>query len=380
MNITAKFSISEASDRRFIDASLRLARRHQGQTGTNPSVACVIVANDEAGQRIVGAGITAKGGRPHAEPPALLEAGELAKGATAYVTLEPCAHHGKTPPCAQTLIDAGVGRVVTAIVDPDDRVNGKGHQMLQQAGVVVSVMDGGENAARVMQGYLKARTASRPFVTLKMAMTENGMIGSTQEGNLKISGPISIAQTHLQRARHHAILIGSGTAISDDPGLTCRLPGLQHRSPVRVVLDAKAKISESSNLVKTATTVPTIVVAPMDAPAEWQEMLKRNSVQHLACEMDKDHIALPELMDDLGARGIQSVLVEGGARVAASILADNLVDEILIHLGGEAETPRSPDHAVFAPFNPANIPSGFVLSQTLSFGSDTSLRYTRVAS
>jgi len=374
MNIAAKMILDVAQDQRFLDAALRLARKHQGLTGTNPSVACVVVAQTDFGARIVGSGVTAEGGRPHAEPPALAEAGDLAKGATAYVTLEPCAHHGKTPPCAQTLIDAGVARVVTAVMDPDNRVNGKGHQMLIDAGVEVTQMDGGVAVQRVMQGYLKARTSSRPFVTLKVAMGEDGLMGSTQEGNLKISGKASSLQTHLHRARHDAILVGSGTALFDDPNLDCRLAGLERRSPIRVILDEKSKLTDQANVVKTALETQTLVVSPMTAPQEWREMLARSGVQHQACEMDGTRIALPELMDDLAAKGIQSVMVEGGARIAESFLKDDLVDELVIHVGGNPDEPETSDHAVYAPFNPKAFPAGFELQQRLQFGKDISLR------
>lgn len=374
MNITLKMSYDIKQDQRFLDAALRLARKHQGLTGTNPSVACVIVAQTELGARIVGSGVTAEGGRPHAEPPALLEAGNLAKGATAYVTLEPCAHHGKTPPCAQNLIDSGVARVVTAITDPDNRVNGKGHKMLLDAGIEVTPMDGGDAALRVMQGYLKARTSSRPFITLKMAMNEDGLIGSTQEGNLKISSSTSSRQTHLQRARHDAILVGSGTALSDNPGLDCRLPGLEARSPIRVLLDEESKLNEKTRAINSALQTQTIVVSPMTAPQKWRQMLARNGVQHQACEMDKGRIALPELMDDLAAKGIQSILVEGGAKIADSFLKDDLVDEILIHVGKEADKPETKQDGVYAPFTPNALPKGFEVIQTLRFGKDISLR------
>lgn len=367
-------SYDTKQDQRFLDSALRLARKHQGLTGTNPSVACIIVAQTEHGARIVGSGVTTEGGRPHAEPPALLEAGKLAKGATAYVTLEPCAHHGKTPPCAQNLIDSGVARVVTAITDPDNRVNGKGHGMLIDAGIEVTQMDGGEAAQRVMQGYLKARTSSRPFVTLKMAMNEEGLIGSTQEGNLKISSSTSSRQTHLQRARHDAILVGSGTALFDNPSLDCRLPGLGTRSPIRVILDEKSKLDENTKAISTALQTQTVVVSPITAPQEWREMLAKNGVQHQVCEMDEGRIALPELMDDLAAKGIQSVMVEGGARIALSFLKDDLVDEIIIHIGADADEPETKQHGVYAPFTPNALPKGFEVCQTLQFGKDTSLR------
>jgi len=374
MDMTPNITSDVAQDKRFLNAALRLARKHQGLTGTNPSVGCVVVSQTQNGARIVGSGVTAEGGRPHAEPPALAEAGEFAKGATAYVTLEPCAHHGKTPPCAQNLIDSGVARVVTAITDPDNRVNGQGHQMLIDAGIEVTQMDGGEAALRVMQGYLKARTSSRPFITLKMAMNEDGLIGSSQEDNLRISSHVSSRQTHLHRARHDAILVGSGTALLDDPSLDCRLPGLGSRSPIRILLDEKSKLDENTKAICSALQTQTIVVSPITAPKEWRDMLARNGVQHQVCEMDDGRIALPELMDDLAAKGIQSIMVEGGARISEGFLKDDLVDEIVIHIGGDADEPDTVKDGVYAPFTPSAPPEGFAVCQSLQFGEDTSLR------
>ncbi|MEM9277811.1 MAG: bifunctional diaminohydroxyphosphoribosylaminopyrimidine deaminase/5-amino-6-(5-phosphoribosylamino)uracil reductase RibD [Pseudomonadota bacterium] len=367
-------TVSDKEDKRFIDAALRLARKHQGLTGTNPSVGCIIVADLGYGPVIVGSAVTAWGGRPHAEPPALEEAGEYAKGATAYVTLEPCSHHGKTPPCAQALIDAGVQRVVTAISDPDNRVNGQGHAMLQAADVEVCEMDGGEFAGRVIQGYLKARSGFLPFVTLKLAMDRDGLIGCMQTGNLKISCRGSMLQTHLARARHDAILVGSGTVLADDPQLTCRLPGMEHRSPVRVVLDSKHKLTEDFKLVSTARDVQTWVVAPSEAPDEWTTMIRQNGIQHIPAEMDGDRIALPEMFEDLAARGIQSVMVEGGAELAKSLLRDDMVDEIIVHVGGTPEAPENRADAIYACFKPDVPPEGFEIVQELKFGNDVSLR------
>ncbi|MEM9330181.1 MAG: bifunctional diaminohydroxyphosphoribosylaminopyrimidine deaminase/5-amino-6-(5-phosphoribosylamino)uracil reductase RibD [Pseudomonadota bacterium] len=365
-------------DKRFLDAALRLARKHQGLTGTNPSVGCVIVSQTRNGPVIVGSAVTARGGRPHAEPPALAEAGDRARGATAYVTLEPCAHHGKTPPCAQALIDAGIKRVVTAIVDPDNRVNGQGHGMLRAANVDVLEMDGGEFANRVIQGYLKVRSGFLPFVTLKLAMDEHGLIGSRKTGNLKISCAGSMLQTHLTRARHDAILVGSGTAIADNPMLTCRLPGMQDRSPVRVVLDEACKLNETYNVISTAQQFPTWLVGPAEPTKEWKSMIVGNGIQHLPAEMHNDRVALPELFADLAAKGIQSVMVEGGAKLAESLLADDLVDEIIVHQGETLEDVCQKENAIYASFKPDCPPDGFTVVQKLRFGSDHSLRMRKL--
>jgi len=367
-------SNNNRDDERFLNAALRLARKHQGLTGTNPSVACVIVKDLGHGPVIVGSGVTAIGGRPHAEPPALEEAGENAGNATAYVTLEPCAHHGKTPPCAQTLIDAGVARVVTAITDPDARVNGNGHQMLIDAGVEVVTRDGGEFSQRVIQGYLKARTGFMPFVSLKLAMGEDGLMGAKSNGNLRISCNGSFRQTHLARARHDAILVGSGTLLADNPSLTCRLPGMARRSPVRVILDRRHQATEAHNVVAKNRYVPTWLVAPPDAPAEWQQMVAKHNLQVIPCEVSDGYIALPEVFQDLAAKGIQSVMVEGGAKLAKSLLDEDLIDEIIIHVGREPERPAAPEDGIYAPFTPDMPPRGFSVVQKLEFGKDISLR------
>jgi len=364
-------------DRRFLDAALRLARKHQGLTGTNPSVACLLVKDLGQGFVIVGSGVTALGGRPHAEPPAIEEAGLYAEGATAYVTLEPCAHHGKTPPCAQTLIDAGVTRIVTALADPDERVDGKGHQMMADAGIEICLIDGGTAVRRVMSGYLSARSEKKPFVTLKLAITPEGIIGSRNCGNMKISCAASNRQTHLSRARHDAILVGSGTAIADNPNLTCRLPGMKERSPLRVVLDMKARFDETYHLVSGALEFPTLVAGSANAPAEWQKMLRAHGVQFLSCEAHDGQVALPELLDDLYARGIQSVMVEGGAALAKSFLDEDLVDEIIVHVGGKPDVPASDALAVTSPITLENLPKGFDVCQALHFGVDQSLRLQR---
>ena len=364
-------------DRRFLDAAIRYARRNQGKTGTNPSVACVLVSYEEHGPIIIGRGVTAEGGRPHAEPVALEEAGDAAKGATAYVTLEPCAHHGTTPPCAQTLINAGVSRVVMAVTDPDRRVNGLGRQMLEEAGVEVSVMQSGPDATRAMQGYLKARKFNRPFVTLKLATTESGIIGSQNRGRVRITGVDLGRQVHLLRARHDAILVGIGTILADDSDLRCRLPGLENRSPVRIVLDASAKLTESHKIVKTAFNTPTWVAGSNAASAEWRAMLQRNGVRFVACEISESRIALPELMDDIAASGIQSVMVEGGASVATAFLEKELVDELVLSIGGDPEALNTDEKPVYSPVSIGKIPEEFVIAEDLRFGADQYLRLVR---
>ncbi|MDN5927797.1 MAG: bifunctional diaminohydroxyphosphoribosylaminopyrimidine deaminase/5-amino-6-(5-phosphoribosylamino)uracil reductase RibD, partial [Hyphomicrobiales bacterium] len=239
-------------DSRFMAAAIRLSRRHLGLTGTNPSVATLIVRDDGEGPVIVGTGVTAIGGRPHAEPQALGEAGELARGATAYVTLEPCAHHGRTPPCAEALVTAGVTRVVGAASDPDERVSGKGYAILRTAGMEVVEGVLAREAADLMAGYLMRSLRKRPEVTVKLAVSRDGRIGIANGGQIAITGDISRRQVHLMRAEADAILVGIGTALTDDPELTCRLPGLETRSPVRIVLDARAQLPVAAKMVRQA--------------------------------------------------------------------------------------------------------------------------------
>lgn len=319
-------SNATADDVRFMEATIRYARRHKGLTGTNPSVGTIIVKDGV----IVGRGVTAIGGRPHAEPQALADAGEAARGATAYVTLEPCAHHGRTPPCAEALVRAGVARVVVAATDPDERVSGRGLAILREAGIEVVPGILAEQAADDLAGYLNRSAKKRPEVILKLALSADGMIGRRGEGQLAITGSVARAQSHILRAQTDIILIGIETALADDPVLNCRLPGLEQRSPVRVVLDSGLRLPLSSKLVQTADAQPLWIACGEEALPERRYELQAAGCRILATEAYDCRIALPELMDDLAAQGISSVLVEGGAGVAKSFLDEGLVDRLAI--------------------------------------------------
>lgn len=348
---------SPNSDQRFMAAAIRMGRRHQGLTGTNPSVACLLVKND----CIVATGVTAIGGRPHAETIALARCGDLAKGATAYVTLEPCSHHGKTPPCAQALIDAGIERVVTALIDPDDRVSGKGHAMLKQAGIPFEQGLQSDSAKGNIEGYLTRKALGRPFVTLKLAVTKNGLMGLRGDGQLPITGAVSRSQVHLMRARHDAILVGAATIRADNPDLTCRLKGMESRSPIRIVLDANLGTSPKSAIVSSADKVPCWIVAPKSGDSEKQNALAAKHCQLIDCEIHDGQIALPKLLNDLAEKGITSLMVEGGAKVATSFLADGLVDAIELFVGTGAADEKSSEHAILSPVTLDNVPAGFHL-------------------
>ena len=247
---------SAAEDRWFMASALRLSRLHTGQTGTNPSVGCVVVKDGE----VVGSAVTAPGGRPHAETQALEIAGEKARGATVYVTLEPCSHYGRTPPCANALVEAGVARVVISLTDPDPRVSGRGIAILREAGIIVETGLMEEEGRRALAAYLTRQTKGRPHVTLKLAVSADGMLGRRGE-EVSITGPEARAQVHRLRAEGDAILVGIGTVLSDDPELTVRISGLEKRSPTRIVLDRRLELPLDSKLVKSASDVPVIVVA-----------------------------------------------------------------------------------------------------------------------
>jgi diaminohydroxyphosphoribosylaminopyrimidine deaminase/5-amino-6-(5-phosphoribosylamino)uracil reductase len=359
-----------AQDRRFMAAAIRLSRRNLGRTATNPSVGTLIVRDGV----IVGRGVTAIGGRPHAETEALAEAGERARGATAYVTLEPCAHHGRTPPCAEALVRAGVARVVGAASDPDDRVSGRGYAMLRDAGIeVVEGVLAGE-AADLMAGYLTRSLKKRPEVTLKLAVSADGMIGRAGEGNVSITGDIASAQVHLMRAEADAILIGIGTALADDPMLTCRLPGLEGRSPTRIVLDSTARLPLDSRLVRSARQVPLMVAVGPDADPARVAALTDAGCTILATERHAGRIALPELLEDLAARGVLTIMVEGGAETARAFLADDMVDRIAL-FSGDAVLGEG---GVASPLRPEAIPQGFGQVAEARFGADHYREFLRM--
>ncbi|MDY8109603.1 bifunctional diaminohydroxyphosphoribosylaminopyrimidine deaminase/5-amino-6-(5-phosphoribosylamino)uracil reductase RibD [Fulvimarina sp. 2208YS6-2-32] len=349
-------------------AAIRYAMRHSGLTGTNPSVATLIVRDDGQGPRIVGRGITALGGRPHAEAKALSEAGEKARGATAYVTLEPCAHHGRTPPCAEALVAAGVARVVSAAADPDPRVDGKGHAILQAGGLAVRPRVMAREAASDLAPYLARHAKGRPHVTLKFAMSSDGCIGREGSGQVFITGPTANRQTHLVRARTDAILVGMGTVTEDDPSLECRLPGLAERSPRRIILDPDLRMEPGLQLVRTARRTRTTLVTRADADRAKRVALSDAGIDFVACAMvpGTTRVALPELFEDLGAMGLQSVLVEGGASVAASFLEAGLVDRLILVVGDLEIGPGG----IAAPILFAEACERFHLRERLRFGAD----------
>ncbi|WP_262691526.1 bifunctional diaminohydroxyphosphoribosylaminopyrimidine deaminase/5-amino-6-(5-phosphoribosylamino)uracil reductase RibD [Kordiimonas aestuarii] len=307
-------------DEKHMKIALGLARRGLGMVAPNPAVGCVIVKDN----LIVGQGFTQRGGRPHAETVALAQAGDRALGATAYVTLEPCSHTGHTGPCAQALITAGISRAVCATGDPDPRVSGRGFDMLRAAGIRVDVGAGQVEAARINAGFFLKVREGRPLFTLKMASSMDGRIALANGESKWITGPEARACGHLLRAQHDAILIGVGTALADDPALDCRLPGLEDRSPTRIVLDRRLRISADSTLVETARNIPTLVLC-QSADAQKQQRLESAGVEVMQLNDLSDMMSVATA---LGERGLTRVLVEGGGQVHASFLKSGLADRV----------------------------------------------------
>jgi len=316
---------TEAGDEHHLRAALRLAARGLGQVWPNPAVGCLIVNND----RIVGRGWTQPGGRPHAETEALKAAGGAARGATAYVTLEPCAHHGQTPPCCDALIDAGISRAIVALEDPDARVRGRGLAALRNAGIAVVSNLCAEEAAELNAGFLCRIEKGRPLVTVKLATSLDGRIATHTRESKWITGEVARARAHLLRATHDAAMIGVGTAIADDPALTCRLSGLQRRSPIRIVVDGNLRLPLTSQLVRTAKHIPTWLVTLGDGNLERRRVFADCGVEIIPVHHGPG--GMPDLIEALrllAERGLTRILVEGGARLAASLARGDLIDRV----------------------------------------------------
>ncbi|MGC4391769.1 bifunctional diaminohydroxyphosphoribosylaminopyrimidine deaminase/5-amino-6-(5-phosphoribosylamino)uracil reductase RibD [Agrobacterium sp. M50-1] len=410
---------SRADDERFMARAIEVSLRHQGQTLTNPSVGCVLVKDG----KIIAEAVTAVGGRPHAERQALEIAGEAARGATAYVTLEPCSHWGKTPPCANALVEYGVARVVVAVDDPDERVSGRGYAILRDAGIVVETGLLRDEGKRALAGYLTRQMKKRPHVILKLAISADGMIGRRGEGQVAITGHEARHAVHELRARCDCILVGIGTAIADDPELTVRVAGLEERSPVRIVLDRHFELPLTSKLVKTAREVPVVIAAlppsalpgispsrgeigkgpaarshfdpvsrsltvdvgqdsaPSISPLE-REMpgraeggnpeLKRQLLTDAGVQILQAP-TLENLLHILAESGMSELLVEGGAFAAKSFLEADLVDRIMLF--------ESPvvigEGGIETPLGRADITGDYALISEIAYGPDRCFDYER---
>jgi len=320
-------------DQRFMALALALGRRGLGRTWPNPAVGAVIARADGQGPMIVGRGWTQPGGRPHAEIEALCRAGDAARGATLYVTLEPCSHHGKSPPCADAIIAAGLSRVVSALEDPNPEVAGAGHMRLRAAGLAVEVGVGAAEARRDHAGHIRRMRDGRPYVILKLAISADGKAGAAGRRPAPITGEATRDRVHLMRAQSDAIMIGIGTALADDPMLTCRLPGMAAYSPVRIVLDSALRLPLASRLVRSAREVPVWVVAGMEAPRPAEQALQTHGVEVLRTDRASGgRLNVAAVLKLIAARGITRLMVEGGPTLAAALIAGDLVDAaVLFH-------------------------------------------------
>ncbi|WP_019643847.1 bifunctional diaminohydroxyphosphoribosylaminopyrimidine deaminase/5-amino-6-(5-phosphoribosylamino)uracil reductase RibD [Novispirillum itersonii] len=325
------------ADHAHMAAALRLARRGLGNTWPNPAVGCVIVRDG----LVVGRGWTQPGGRPHAEAFALMQAGEKARGATAYVTLEPCSHFGKTPPCADALADAGISRCVVAITDSDPRVSGRGLERLRSAGITVQNGLLADQARAHNLGFFLRVEQGRPMLTLKTATSLDGRIALANGDSQWITGPDARALTHRLRAEHDAVLVGSGTVLADNPDLRCRLPGVDPRPVVRVVLDARLRTPVDCALLETAAAAPVWIVTALTA--------KNTDAAAALSRAGAELIFLPDPHDcgavatALAERGLTRVMIEGGGQVAGAFLRAGLIDRAVWFrapkvLGGDARS------------------------------------------
>ena len=304
--------------------ALDLARQAHGSTSPNPWVGAVVVKDG----RIVGQGFTFPPGGPHAEIVALNEAGAAARGSTVYVTLEPCSHHGRTPPCTDALVGAGVAKVVYSIQDPDARVSGSGHRQLEEAGVEVEQGDGAEESARLLEAYIKHRRTGLPFVVAKYAASIDGRIAAASGDSRWVSGPATLRWAHEGRTKLDAIMVGSGTVVIDDPQLTARPGGeLAERQPLRVVLDSSGRVKPEAGVFSAVSQ--TLVATTARSASEWRRAIEGVGAEVLVLDEDRDgRVPLPPLLRELGSRGILTLLLEGGGVLLGSFFDQRLVDKV----------------------------------------------------
>jgi diaminohydroxyphosphoribosylaminopyrimidine deaminase / 5-amino-6-(5-phosphoribosylamino)uracil reductase len=366
---------ADPEDLRWMEAALNLGSRSLGLAAPNPAVGAILVKDGA----VVGRGATAPGGRPHAERIAIAEAGEAARGATLYVTLEPCSHFGVSPPCVDAIIEARVGRVVSALEDPNPLVAGQGHARLRAAGIAVSVGAGATQARRDHLGHILRVTAGRPCVTLKLAETADGFASAgLNDSRLRITGPIADLRVQVMRSTHEAIMVGIGTALGDDPALSVRLPGLD-RKPLRVVLDTHLRLPERSRLAATAGELPTLIIAGEAAPEDAVRRLNDLGLAVERVSLDAEgHVDLHPALRALAARGITRVFSEGGPQVAGRLIALGLADEVALITAekplGRPGVPALDRQARAALVDGAH----YRLDETLDYGPDT-LRLWRQA-
>lgn len=360
------------NDTSFMRLALSLGRRGQGNTWPNPAVGCVIVKQG----RIIGRGWTQPGGRPHAETEALTMAGDAAQGGTAYVSLEPCAHHGATPPCTDALIATGIARVVAPLEDSDPRVSGQGFEKLRNAGIKVTTGVLADEATWDHAGFFLKTEQRRPFVTLKLASSFDGRIATATGESQWITGPEARRMVHAMRARHDAVMVGGGTARADDPTLTVRGMGAL-RQPVRVVVSRRLDLPLMSNLARTAEDVPLWLMHGPDADIALAQAWDGVGAKRLECRADRGQLNVGSVLENLAAEGLTRVFCEGGGALAASLLGAGFVDEVIgftagIAIGAEGYPSIGTlglDHLSRAP--------RFTLVETRAVGADILCRWRR---
>lgn len=367
----------EEQDRRYMRLAIALGRRGLGRVWPNPAVGCVIVQSAAQGGTIVGRGWTQQGGRPHAETQALAQAGAAAQGATAYVSLEPCAHHGRTPPCAAALAQAGVARVVSALRDPDPRVNGGGHAMLRAAGIAVTEGVEARTAAEANAGFLCRLRLGRPFVTLKLALTLDGRIATASGASRWITGPQARRTVHLMRATHDAVMVGAGTARADDPDLRVRDLQICH-TPVRIVADSRLGLSPESRLGRSLDAAPVWLLHGPQAPGPSRRGWTERGARLMDCPPDGlGRLDMAEALLRLGATGLTRILCEGGGGIAASLLRGGLVDELVVFSAGRifgADGTAAMSSIGMTELGPAQ----FLLADSRPCGDDLMHRWQRI--
>ncbi len=364
-------------DRRMMAAALRLARRNLGQTHPNPAVGCIIVRTDEDEPVVVGRGWTAVGGRPHAEKEALKEAGAAAEGATVYVTLEPCAHKGRVKPCSEALVAAKVARVVSAMDDPDPRTKGKGHAALAEAGIAVTRGVLAEEAARAHSGHIQRITKGRPHVTLKLAVSADGMIGTRGGERMIITGMEAFDAVQAMRTGFDLLMVGIGTVLIDNPRLTVRLPGLADRTPTRVILDASARLPLESNLVQSAKEAPLIVIVGPQAEAPRVAGLEAAGAKIIAVDAAPGGVDLRTAFQALAAEGFSRLFAEGGAEVAASLVSADLIDEAIVFRAPVVVGPNGVRALGGTALSALERSPRYRLVETAAVGVDVMRRYVR---
>lgn len=328
--------VDEKDDEHFMRLALALGRRNLGHSWPNPAVGALIVRDGV----VVGRGWTQAGGRPHAETQALKRAGKSAEGATMYVSLEPCSHKGKTPPCADVIIRAGIARVVSAMQDPNPEVAGGGHTKLAEKGVRVDVGLGANEARRAHAGHIRRVTDSRPSVTLKLAVSADDKVAAAGRRPVAISGEAARERVFLMRSHYDAILVGIGTVLADNPALTCRLPGMLEQSPIRVVLDSQLRAPLASHVIATVRETPTWVFGGSSASTIAEEILIERGAKVFRVGSKDGRLDLGDVLRVLAGEGMTRVMVEGGPTVAASLVKADLIDEAVLL---RSEKPIGPD-------------------------------------